>query len=503
MRILIIGGGYSGACFAIQALIRSGYSLMPGYVTPGSATKTPAFDRDLQITIVEPREELGQGVAYSTKDPDHRINAPSWGHMVLANDVNHFHQWFLENGGLQRDPQADEGGLLFPRRIEFGRYLGFLLARPLAEGVVQHCQDRAVSIQCEDDSISVKTAQGKVHEADRIVIATGHLPARAPDFVSADAVSNPQFRSSPWEPGALANVAADARVLILGSGLSAADAIATLRRGGHRGMIRVVSRRGLRPQSLPPPGGTPPLPIWQRLQEPIPEFLRQGGGPARLRALLRALRLRIAQRAFEGVSWHEAFDDLRDSLYRIWPELSAADQRQFHRHLRPWYDAYRYRMPPQTGALVAGAEASGRLVFEAARVLALSRAKTEPNFFAKLRTRGTGWIREELFDVIVNCTGPGPWTDRIDPFIDALLTSGLARLHGSGVGLDVDQHLAIINPQGQSDSRVCVIGPPSAGASGDSIGAVFICAQIDRMLASVPQLARRGLEQTGLNGIVS
>ena len=482
MRILIIGGGYSGACFAIQALVRSGYSLMPGYVTSGTATKTQKLDHDLQITIVEPREELGQGVAYSSNDPDHRINAPSWGHMVLANDVTHFHQWFLENGGLQRDPQAEDGGLLFPRRIEFGRYLGFLLERPLAEGVVRHVQDQVVGLENDGSVLSAKTTGGIMLEADRIVIATGHLPTSVPGFVSAQARSHRHFVDSPWRVGALDGIASNARVLIIGSGLTAADVIASLIRGGHEGPIWVISRRGLRPQALPPPTIAPPLPIWSRLQQPIPDFLRMDIGPMTVRALMRALRARIAVRAAEGLSWHEAFDDLRDALYKIWSTLDTRNQRQFLRHLRPWYDAYRYRMPPQTGTVISQAEATGQLVFEAAQVIALTSLPDDSDFRAKVRTRGSNSIRDQHFDAVVNCTGPGQVITGVNPLFDDLLTKGIARVHASGIGLDVDQHMGLVNSTGRSDPAIRLIGPPGSGALGDPIGAVFICAHIDRMM---------------------
>src|SRR6185312_4817746 len=53
-RITIVGGGFSGASAAIQLL---GRSAVP-----------------LGVTIVEPRANLVYGLAYSSDDPDHRLN---------------------------------------------------------------------------------------------------------------------------------------------------------------------------------------------------------------------------------------------------------------------------------------------------------------------------------------------------------------------------------------------------------------------------------------------
>ena len=53
-KVVIIGGGYTGAAAAIHL------SRMAG--------------RPLDIRIIEPREDAGRGVAYDTEDPAHRLN---------------------------------------------------------------------------------------------------------------------------------------------------------------------------------------------------------------------------------------------------------------------------------------------------------------------------------------------------------------------------------------------------------------------------------------------
>ncbi|WP_241630581.1 FAD-dependent oxidoreductase, partial [Rosenbergiella nectarea] len=53
-QIVIVGGGFSGTALAIQLLRQN--------------------DDQVAITLIEPRDDLGEGVAYSTQDPAHRIN---------------------------------------------------------------------------------------------------------------------------------------------------------------------------------------------------------------------------------------------------------------------------------------------------------------------------------------------------------------------------------------------------------------------------------------------
>lgn len=490
-HIVIIGGGYSGVAFAAQAL--------------AELQASTTARQSLLITVIESQAELGRGIAYATADPDHRLNAPSFGHMALAHRLTQFHERFTSDGGLDRDPQAQVDGLLFPRRAEFGVYLSRLLRPSQAAGLVRHCRDRAVALRRTDDRQGwiVRTAGGLSFTADRVVLATGHLPPATPSFVAPDAAALTAYIDSPWNVAALASVPAQARVLLLGSGLTAADVVATLVRHGHRGAIDLVSRRGLRPQPLPPPADPPPLPIFERVRLPIPEFLRGDALPPTVRGLLRALRLRVRMRARDGVDWYEAFDDLRDAFWRLWPMLTPADQRRFQRHLKPWYDTYRYRMPPQTGLLLTQAESAGQLRHRAARVLSLQRTPGQmscqsplkpggpqsdepqsdrPQLLARLRDRRTGQIDDQHFDVVINCTGLGQRLEGADPLTDGLLADGHIRAHASGIGLDVDARMAAVNGHGQADASLRIVGPPSAGALGDAIGAVFICAHIGRMM---------------------
>lgn len=474
-RLVVIGGGFSGVAFCAQAL-----ALEPG----------------LRITIIEPNETLGRGLAYCTDDPDHRLNAPSVGHTALVRPLTHFHQSFLADRGLERDPQAQVGEILYPRRADFGRYLRRLAHRLQAAGQLRHCRDRAVSVERATNlehpqaantgaRWQVSTATGLRFEADAVVLATGHLPGATPPFVTPTAAASPAYVDHPWRTAALAGLSADAHVLLLGGGLTAADMVATLIRQGHRGPIELVSRRGLRPQPLPPPSDPPPRPIFERLQRPVPSFLAEVANPPTVRGLLRALRRRIAAQAAQGIDWYDGFDDLRDAWWRLWPQLTPADQYRFQRHLKPWFDTYRYRMPPQTGRTLAQAEAAGQLRHHAARVLSLDvapGADSSPRLIARWRERGSDHETAREFDAVVNCTGLGQKLQGADPFIDALLAAGLVRAHASGIGLDADHTMAAIGAQGKAQPNLRIIGPPAAGALGDAIGVVFICAHIDRML---------------------
>jgi uncharacterized NAD(P)/FAD-binding protein YdhS len=70
---------------------------------------------------------------------------------------------------------------------------------------------------------------------------------------------DPSLVADPLADGVLDCVAESERVLVVGSGLTAADIIAALDASGHRGRIVMISRRGLwslghAPRPFPPEG---------------------------------------------------------------------------------------------------------------------------------------------------------------------------------------------------------------------------------------------------------
>ena len=85
-RIAIIGGGFSGAVVALNLLRAKHLAAV--------------------ITLFEPREILGAGLAYSAPDPTHRVNVPASRLLVLADEPNAFHDWLEVSGALEEDAEA-------------------------------------------------------------------------------------------------------------------------------------------------------------------------------------------------------------------------------------------------------------------------------------------------------------------------------------------------------------------------------------------------------------
>jgi uncharacterized NAD(P)/FAD-binding protein YdhS len=461
-QVVIIGGGFTGAATAVQ-LVR-------------------ASPRPLQITVVEPREELGRGLAYTAPDPDHRLNGNTDNHVLDLADQGELNRWCAANRILDRDPDAmARNGNVFIRRHDFGRFVGDMVRQHSSwhtGSTLRHVRDTATDLRIEADEVRVTLRAGATLEARLAVLATGNARPRLPNPLSALA-GHPRVIEDPLNPGSGPGPDPGSRMLLVGTGLTALDVASTLVRAGHRGQIVAVSRRGLRPRLHRLAPAIPGLTLLQRVEGPMPEFVRDAAAAPTARGLLRALRRRIRELEAQGGEWYAAFDAMRDVVWQFWPRVPAAERRRFQRWLRPWYDMHRFRAPPQNDALVREAEQAGRVTFRAARVMA-ARAHGE-GLLVALRDRGENRSREERFDYVVNCTGLDPASGaRDNPLLTSLLDRGLLTLDASGMGFAVDAQCRPVGRDGSTSGALRMLGPPTAGTFGDPLGVLFIAPQIRR-----------------------
>jgi uncharacterized NAD(P)/FAD-binding protein YdhS len=477
-RVVIVGGGYTGASVGVEL------------------ARTSAIPLD--VTVVEPRAELGRGLAYSSDDPDNRLNATIATHLVDPADPGALGRWCAETRLLARDPDARAAnGGLFIRRSDFGAFVARTvreLAQAASGSTIRHVQDRVVDVALDGGIACVHAQSGSRLRADLVVIATGNAPARLPRELAPPLAASRAVIADPADIGRVRALPRDARVLVLGAGLTALDVVSTLLRNGHAGAIDVVSRRGLRPRGhAPTPNGNDEdrgRAVLARIEGPLPAFVTEQGALT-VRGLLRALRRRVGERQRDGGDWREPFDELRDVVWRVWPSLPLAQKRRFLHRLRPWYDAHRFRAPPQNDAMVRAAERCGLVRFRIARLQAVT---ADPSGGVRVAWRATGGseAREATYDALVNCTGldPGSGTET-NPVLAALVQRGLATPDATGIGLAVDAACRPLDARGNAVDALRVFGPPTAGTFGDPLGAVFIAAQIRRALDAMQRTLAR------------
>lgn len=455
LRIAVVGGGFTGVAFIVHTLLAT-RSVAGG---PSAVS--------LHVDLIERSAEIGRGVAYGTRDPLHRINVPSDRMSLLGDDPSHATRWLIAHGKL-KPGDTDANGDHYVSREEYGAYIEATLRDTVAaEGdrvSFTRWHAAATSVHVDGAAHSITLDTGESIPADRVVLCMGHatpvLPCDVPDQVLQD----PRFVRNPWVPGALDHIAPDDSVLIVGTGLTMADCLASLVAREHRGAITAISRRGLLPQSH----GV----FWSAA-----DFLGDAPPPTTVRALMKMLRARIA-RDKDRYGWHPAIDAMRFDLQRIWPALPTSEQRRVVRRLLPFWDVHRFRIAPQVHDVIHAAIAKRHMTVERAGMTSIAQAH---DGLQVALTRALGETESRVFDHVVLCTGPSRDVFA-NPLLHSLRIEGLARPDRAGIGVDVSPIGQLIDREGQRVDGVFAFGPATRGTFGEMTGAPDIARHIERLL---------------------
>lgn len=432
--IAIVGGGFAGAAVAYH-LAR---------VAPGVA-----------VCVVEPRQEIGRGLAYDSSDPSHRINVPAERMSLLPDDGEHFARWVAENGVLGADPGAlGRDGRLYPRRSAFGSYVARQLAPLLADGRMVHLRQRVLGIKAAGQRWRLDVSGGSTLTAGAVVIAATHPPNTLPSF--AQNLNDARLIRDPLVADALADVAPSDRVLIVGTGLTMADVVASLDARGHRGRILAVSRHGLRSRGHA-----------AERADPFGEFATPA--PRSAVALLKRVRAAIAAAEATGIRWHAVLDAVREQAQTFWPGLSVAQQKQIVRHLRTYWDVHRFRVAPQLEDVIDRRIAEGTLSVRAASVVQVRARQEALDALLRPRRRRDSEIFEA--DRIVLATGPAhAGILSTYPFLASLAAEGIVQSDPLGLGLWCDRTSRLLGENGEAARSLFVAGPLARGTYGELMG---------------------------------
>ncbi|MBM4379809.1 MAG: FAD/NAD(P)-binding protein, partial [Deltaproteobacteria bacterium] len=194
----------------------------------------------VDLTLLDPSPSLGDGVAYGTRDDAHLINVLVGRMGAVPEEPGDFLAW------LQASGHSARAGSFVPRAL-FGAYLREWLAGVEAAapaGVqLQHARRRAVDLQRMPGGWRAVDDAGGCWDAEAVVLATGQGPAPPPPGWQVERLGAAWLESPRGTPG-LGAVPEREDVLLLGTGLTAVDAVLTLARRRHRGRVLAVSRHG-------------------------------------------------------------------------------------------------------------------------------------------------------------------------------------------------------------------------------------------------------------------
>jgi uncharacterized NAD(P)/FAD-binding protein YdhS len=425
--IAIVGGGYCGTVVAANLLRRP----------PPGPTRLVLIERDGAV---------GRGVAYADRGFPYLLNVPASRMSASTAAPNEFLEF------VQRRIPNASGEDFMPRAL-YGEYLQeFLMAAQLSapshvrldvlHGEVTNVRrlERHLPLQAE-------LRDGRKLTADDVVLALGN-PKPASLAVTAPVVDHPAYVADPWSTEL--QFSRDQKILLIGSGLTAADVINAASSDSQRTpTLHALSRHGF----------VPPHQTAFR-----PDAFKGDGNAlilaasTSLRGLMKSVRLLAREAESVGGDWREAITFVRNMAPTIWQRLSEHDRVRFLRHLRALWDVHRHRLPLQLIQRIDELRKTERLHVHAGQLLRFSDrgGRIEVTW----RQRGTNSQRTEFFDCVVNCTGPDYSIARsTEPLWRSLVQCGLCVSDPLGLGLRTGPRGAVIDADGWPGPHLFYVGP--------------------------------------------
>lgn len=329
-RVAIIGGGAAAATLLSELLERQPpQPLHLDWYTGGNTS--------------------ARGVAYGTTSARHLLNVRAASMSMFAGKPRGFLDF------VQRDDPAIAGTDFLPRR-RYGDYLEAEVARVLQHGkahgydvnIIPFVVDALVP---ERDCVTVIHGE-ESHQADAAVLALGALPPKPLPGVSAEALASGRYVVDPWQLlAAIGQLQPTPRkVVLIGLGLTAVDALLELSAQWPQTEFIAVSRHGLLPEAHLHAAAAP--------AGDSAELIEAMHDAPEIRHWMHLLREAIAQ---EGNEWRTVIDSLRPHTPGLWAALPPEQRARFMRHARWAWERARHRMPPQVRAAITVLEQNGRL----------------------------------------------------------------------------------------------------------------------------------------------
>ena len=423
--LVIVGAGFCGTVLAANLLRRP----------PSGAT---------DIVLVERGGAMGRGVAYAAREFPYLLNVPASRLSADSQDPLQFLRF------AQRRAPATDGEDFLPRAL-YGDYLQDMLsqaerAAPAHTRLLRIFDEVRHVTRRGADELTVEFAQRPAIEAHRVILALGNPPPPLPPWAAA-VRDHRAYRHDPWElPKA---PAAGHSILIVGNGLTMADAALALTENANRAAtLHTISRHGL--VSLPQTMFRP-----SAVRGDGEALLACADSVRKVLAMTRELTREVENR---GGDWREVVTFVRQLAPALWRRLPHLERRRFVRHLQAYWDIHRHRMPPQLGTRIESLRQSGQLRVNAGRIDSVTAAGDQLR--VSWRPRGSGSTATLTVDLLVNAMGPDYVLNRGSvPLLNSLRSAGLVSEDALNLGLRTARHGACVDSQGRSSEHLYYLGP--------------------------------------------
>lgn len=289
--VVIIGFGASGLAVL--------YNLVKNY------SKT---DQEFFITIFDKAPFFDRGIAYSTTNPNHLLNVPANRMGIVNEDRTDFSKWLKNNGFNYQDGD-------FVSRQIYGQYL---------ENILEISKKLAAEKNIKINFIQKEITQFK--KCAEFFLIDEKAYKHCALAIGIELKNNPK---NFWLDK-IENYLNDPEIHILGSGLTAFDAITSLQDARYNGKIFVHSRRGMLAiaHNSTHQKSEPPIAI-EDAKLPLSQLFR---------------KFKIACK--NSSNWQDVFNSIRPITQNLWQNLNLEKKQRFMRHCFRVWNVHRHRCPP-------------------------------------------------------------------------------------------------------------------------------------------------------------
>ncbi|HEY2344393.1 MAG TPA: FAD/NAD(P)-binding protein [Xanthomonadaceae bacterium] len=443
-RIAVIGGGAAGATVVAELLRRDG---------------------GMELLWFTGQHRPGRGVAYATSQGNHLLNVHAANMGLLADDPGGLARYLWK----RRLPWTS--GDFVPRAL-FGDYIEDTLTRWIGNcppgASIDTIASEVVALRPSGTGYAIETDDRRRFVVDGAVLAVGALPPVPIAEVKGDALASGRYLPDPWQRRHIPFE--PQQIVVLGSGLTAVDAILTATAHWPDAAIVALSRHGRLPavhESTP----SPPFAGAQALIERL-----------RFRPAIRHwVRLVRKTARGQGADWRAIVDCLHPVTTELWRLLDGVQRGRFLRHVRWAWEAVRHRSPPASAKTIEQLRMDGQLFVLAGRVRRIEG--TSPLLLTYTR-RKDGSPGEFAADLVVQATGLQTQVARTThPLLRQMLREGLVRTDAQRLGIAADIDGRVIRADGMVAPTLRVIGPLMRGV-------LWECTALPEIRMSAARLAR-------------
>src|SRR5581483_2185841 len=174
---------------------------------------------------------------------------------------------------------------------------------------------------------------------------------------------------------------------------------------------------------------------------------------ATVQSLLKWVKENFKQAEAKGKNWRSVIDSMREHIPALWAAMPLEEKKRFMRHLRPFWEIHRHRMPEEGINILNDMRQKSQLNMLAGRIQGgrIKGNKVEVDY----RCRSSNEIKQVTVDVIINCTGPETEYRKLrSTFYQGLMENNIARPDALSLGLNVSTQGFIVNEDGTVNHNV-------------------------------------------------